>query len=376
MSPIQILGAILGNTPTWVFAVFALLVFMGVQFLRARTLPLRRVFITPAVFITWGIVSLAIKPNFSALLIADWLAAAALGASIALLLVRFHDLRVDRERRRVRLPGSVQPLVRNVVIFVTKYALAVAMAMTPAAREHLAFWDVAVSGLAAGYFLGWVRPPGRRLSPRAGSRSRLRAGAGGLVMSTGAMTNSSEPVVRMADVIKVYDDDGLAVKAIDRITLTIQPRQFTMIVGPSGSGKTTLLNLMGCIDTASEGMVEVCGEEVATLERRRRFGFPRREDRLHLPELQPGSGPHRLRERRIPPAAARPPGQGAARAHHGGARPPSVSPSTRIIGPTSCRAGSASASPSPAPWSRSRRSCSPTSRPPISTATPAPRSSS
>jgi hypothetical protein len=156
MSPIQVLGAVLGNTPIWVYALFALLVFMGAQRLRARTLPLRRVFITPAVFIAWGIVSLAIKPNISALLVGDWLAAVALGASVAVLAVRFPDLRVDREHRRVHLPGSIQPLVRNVVIFVTKYALAVAMAMTPAARDHLAFWDVAVSGLAAGYFLGWV----------------------------------------------------------------------------------------------------------------------------------------------------------------------------------------------------------------------------
>ncbi|HEY1722675.1 MAG TPA: ABC transporter ATP-binding protein [Magnetospirillaceae bacterium] len=74
-----------------------------------------------------------------------------------------------------------------------------------------------------------------------------------------------EPVVRLTDVVKVYDDDGLTVKAIDDITFTIPRRRFTMIVGPSGSGKTTLLNLMGCIDTATTGMVEVCGQNIAKL---------------------------------------------------------------------------------------------------------------
>ena len=75
----------------------------------------------------------------------------------------------------------------------------------------------------------------------------------------------NEAVVRMADVVKVYDDDGLTVKAIDGISLSIGRRRFTMIVGPSGSGKTTLLNLMGCIDAATTGTVEVCGQKVAAL---------------------------------------------------------------------------------------------------------------
>jgi putative ABC transport system ATP-binding protein len=76
---------------------------------------------------------------------------------------------------------------------------------------------------------------------------------------------ADEPVVRLTDVVKVYDDDGLKVNAIQGISLAIPRQRFTMIVGPSGSGKTTLLNLMGCIDTATTGTVEVCGQNVAAL---------------------------------------------------------------------------------------------------------------
>ena len=80
------------------------------------------------------------------------------------------------------------------------------------------------------------------------------------------MTESATaPVVRLTNVVKVYDDEGLTVKAIDGISLAIPRRRFTMIVGPSGSGKTTLLNLMGCIDTATNGTVEVCGQDIAKL---------------------------------------------------------------------------------------------------------------
>ena len=75
----------------------------------------------------------------------------------------------------------------------------------------------------------------------------------------------SAPVVRLSHVVKTYDDDGLKVTAVNDISLEIAAQRFAMIVGPSGSGKTTLLNLIGCIDAASAGKVEVCGEDVAAL---------------------------------------------------------------------------------------------------------------
>lgn len=73
------------------------------------------------------------------------------------------------------------------------------------------------------------------------------------------------PAIRLTDVVKVYDDDGLRVRAVDGVTVDIGRRAFTMIVGPSGSGKTTLLNLMGCIDRATEGAVLVGGQDVSRL---------------------------------------------------------------------------------------------------------------
>jgi putative ABC transport system ATP-binding protein len=75
----------------------------------------------------------------------------------------------------------------------------------------------------------------------------------------------TEPIVRLRHVVKTYDDDGLKVTAINDISLDISRQRFAMIVGPSGSGKTTLLNLIGCIDTATAGTVEVRGQDVAAL---------------------------------------------------------------------------------------------------------------
>ena len=74
-----------------------------------------------------------------------------------------------------------------------------------------------------------------------------------------------EPVVKLRDTVKIYDDDGLSVTAVDGISLNIARQRFAMIVGPSGSGKTTLLNLIGCIDKPSAGRIEVSGQDIGAL---------------------------------------------------------------------------------------------------------------
>lgn len=66
-------------------------------------------------------------------------------------------------------------------------------------------------------------------------------------------------VVRLRAVRKSYPLGEYAVHALRGIDLTISEGEFTVIMGPSGSGKSTLLNLLGCIDSPTEGEVEICG---------------------------------------------------------------------------------------------------------------------
>jgi hypothetical protein len=64
---------ILLNTPWWVFALFVMLVLLGVQALRPRTIPVWRLLITPGVFIVWGVISLILQPSVSSsFLWLDW----------------------------------------------------------------------------------------------------------------------------------------------------------------------------------------------------------------------------------------------------------------------------------------------------------------
>lgn len=69
-------------------------------------------------------------------------------------------------------------------------------------------------------------------------------------------------VAKLSSVVKVYEEDGMKVTAVDHVTVDLPRRKFTVIGGPSGSGKTTLLNLIGCIDQPTSGRLEVCGHDV------------------------------------------------------------------------------------------------------------------
>jgi putative ABC transport system ATP-binding protein len=74
--------------------------------------------------------------------------------------------------------------------------------------------------------------------------------------------------IALQKVKKNYQLDKVEVPALKGVDLTIDPGEFTVIAGPSGSGKTTILNLIGCVDTASEGQVIVGGKETGTLSER------------------------------------------------------------------------------------------------------------
>jgi hypothetical protein len=151
-----VIVAIVSHTPLWVFGLLVLLAAMGIVAMRTRLVRLPRVLITPAVFIVWGIEGLVTKPQFSSLLAGEWVLALAAGAVLAVATTRPPALRVDRARSLIHLPGSVRPLIRIMVVFFAKYGLAVAAGFSPETRDSLVPWDVAVSGLGAGYFLGWL----------------------------------------------------------------------------------------------------------------------------------------------------------------------------------------------------------------------------
>ena len=68
-------------------------------------------------------------------------------------------------------------------------------------------------------------------------------------------------MIRVEQLEKVYEDNGVPVRALHNIDLTIERGEFLAIAGPSGSGKTTLLNLIGTLDRPTSGRI-IFEEEV------------------------------------------------------------------------------------------------------------------
>lgn len=70
-------------------------------------------------------------------------------------------------------------------------------------------------------------------------------------------------VVKLEHVSKEYALGKQKVQALKDISLAIAKGRFLAIAGPSGSGKTTLLNLIGCIDTPTQGSIYIADEEIS-----------------------------------------------------------------------------------------------------------------
>lgn len=89
-----------------------------------------------------------------------------------------------------------------------------------------------------------------------------------------------EAILTVSDLRRVYGRGGAATRALDGVSLTLEPGEFVGVMGPSGSGKTTLLNCISTIDTVSAGDILLDGESIAALPprelarfRRERLGF-------------------------------------------------------------------------------------------------------
>lgn len=83
-------------------------------------------------------------------------------------------------------------------------------------------------------------------------------------------------VIQTANVSKVYNPDTVPVHAVNDVSLTFEKGEFSAIVGPSGCGKTTYLNLLGGLETPTQGTVLVEGEDISKMSSTERTDF-----RLH-----------------------------------------------------------------------------------------------
>ena len=87
-------------------------------------------------------------------------------------------------------------------------------------------------------------------------------------------------IIEARGLVRTFEMGVTRIHALRGTDLDLEEGDYLAIVGPSGSGKSTLMNLLGCLDTPSQGTYRLAGEEVSQLNelelaaiRNRRIGF-------------------------------------------------------------------------------------------------------
>ncbi len=118
---------IITHTPLWAWILLAYLVWQGIKAMGPRTTTIWRALIVPAVFIVWGLSRIGLGPQGNVWPLVAWIVAALALMPVGVLTPR--PFEVDHATGQIIRPGSVVPLIRNVLVFAVQYTVAVIAAV-------------------------------------------------------------------------------------------------------------------------------------------------------------------------------------------------------------------------------------------------------
>lgn len=146
---------ILKGTPWWVYALFVYLVINGVKSLKPHTIPLKKAFILPVIFLVWGLSSLSAKLG-TFLNFGLWIGCLAVGAWLGWHLVRHVSVKSSTHGPVITSPGGPLTLILILAIFFVKYFFGFTYATNPLASTDIGFVraDIILSGFLTGMFVG------------------------------------------------------------------------------------------------------------------------------------------------------------------------------------------------------------------------------
>ncbi len=91
------------------------------------------------------------------------------------------------------------------------------------------------------------------------------------------MPASSKPYLAVSNLCKHYGEDEARITVLSSLSVTINKGEICVLLGPSGSGKSTFLNLIGGLEPADSGTIEVAGTELTALSAKQLGEYRRRE---------------------------------------------------------------------------------------------------
>lgn len=142
---------LVGATPWYVYLIFFYLVRTGIQMMKDRDQWIPRLFIVPAFLI---FMKLRLFHMGSAPMITAYVVVVMGGLIFGYVRAYKIDVSASEKKRHLYMSGSMEPFALFMIVFGVEYAFGYLEAKNPNAFARFQFFEVAVSGLASGYFLG------------------------------------------------------------------------------------------------------------------------------------------------------------------------------------------------------------------------------
>ena len=152
----EIIKGAIKCTPLWVWPLFAFLLYRGIKALKTRVVPLKKIFILPAVFISLGLYRLMSSSGTIPLQNLWWLFAFTAGILLGFLLFKRSKIQADKKKYLIKLPGTTSTLIMVLAIFSIKYCFGCISALNPTLAKNIMFLHLKLvtSGIISGLTLG------------------------------------------------------------------------------------------------------------------------------------------------------------------------------------------------------------------------------
>lgn len=152
----QSVWQLVSDTPWYVYVILILLINLGIRASKTQVIPLRKLFIIPVVFTALSLHTLMTSVAFSYTNLACWFITILISAVLGWYQVARFPIKVDRENKLIKVPGTWSTLIIILLIFASKYYIGYQLAVHPYLLGQPSFEMIilAVAGFCNGWFIG------------------------------------------------------------------------------------------------------------------------------------------------------------------------------------------------------------------------------